>query len=66
MQTAKTNVQGDLVDKIIEYESGEMDIDVMIEFFQDLIDSDLAWTLQGHYGRTAKELIDSGLCHFAN
>jgi len=66
MTQQKPQLQGDLVSKIIEYESGDMDIDAMIEFFQDLIDSGLAWTLQGHYGRTAKELIDSGLCHFAN
>ena len=53
----------DRVDKIISYESGTMSDDDMVAFFQELIDDGSAWTLQGHYGRTAKALIDSGLCH---
>ena len=52
----------DTVDKIMRYEAGEMSEEEMIEFFQELIDSGLAWSLQGHYGRTAKALIDEGLC----
>lgn len=51
----------DLVDRIIDWESGLMDEDEAVEFFQDLVDSGLAWTLQGHYGRTASRLIDAGL-----
>jgi hypothetical protein len=50
------------VDKIIRYELGEMDEQEVVMFFQDLIDSGLAWQLQGHYGRTAERLIDAGLC----
>lgn len=50
------------VGKIIAYESGEMDRDEMIEFFQELIDSGMAWQLQGHYGRTAQWLINNGDC----
>ena len=52
-----------LVDKIMAYESGEMKEEEMIEFFQGLIDSGLAWQLQGHYGRTAWALIEAGHCH---
>lgn len=51
----------DTIDKIIAYESGQMTTEEeIIEFFQDLVDSGLAWQLQGHYGRTAQNLIDLG------
>lgn len=33
-----------------------------IEAWQYLIDTGLCWTLQGWYGRTAKALIDAGIC----
>lgn len=49
------------VGKIIEYEAGEMSEDDTIAFFQELVDSGMAWSLQGHYGRTAAMLIDAGL-----
>jgi len=52
-----------MVNKIIDYESGNMTDDEIISFFQELIDSGIAWTLQGHYGRTAQSLIESGYCH---
>lgn len=50
------------IDAIIQYETGMMDEQEVFEFFQDLIDSGLAWQLQGHYGRTARRLIEAGLC----
>lgn len=50
------------IDQIIAYEQGELDDDQIITLFQDLIDSGLAWQLQGHYGRTASALIDAGYC----
>jgi hypothetical protein len=49
-----------MVDKIIAYEQGEMDEDDTVVFFQELVNTGLAWTLQGHYGRMAKQLIESG------
>lgn len=51
-----------MVDKIIRYENGEMNESETVEFFQELIDSGLAWKLQGHYGRVATSLIEEGLC----
>ena len=51
----------DLVGGIIKYEDGEMDIGETVEFFQHLVDSGVAWELQGHYGRTAMDLINEGL-----
>lgn len=42
----------------IEADSGEQ----MIEAWQTLIDTGLAWQLQGWFGRTAMRLIDEGIC----
>lgn len=50
------------VDRIIAYEQGELCFDDAIALFQDLIDSKIVWSLQGHYGRTAQSLIDEGYC----
>jgi hypothetical protein len=50
------------VNDIIAYESGEMEEEEMIQFFQGLINSGMAWQLQGSYGRTAMALIKSGMC----
>ena len=50
----------DLLDQLIDYEDGALDDDECVELFQRLVDSGLAWTLQGHYGRTAVALIEAG------
>ena len=51
----------DVVSKIIAYESGEMSKEDTLTFFQELVNSGLAWQLQGHYGRTAHSLLTAGL-----
>lgn len=51
----------DVTGHIIAYESGQLDKDSIIRLFQYLVDTGLAWTLQGHYGRTACVLISNGL-----
>jgi hypothetical protein len=50
-----------LVDDIVRYESGEMTEREMIDFFGQLVKNGMAWSLQGHYGRTARDLMSSGL-----
>ena len=49
------------VDQIMDYEQGEMEEEEVVEFFQELVNTGMAWTLQGHYGRTAMDLINAGL-----
>lgn len=43
------------------YDEDATDDDV-ISGYQDLIDSGQAWQLEGHVGRTAMSLIESGHC----
>ena len=51
------------LDQVVKYESGQLDEPTTIELFQSLIESGLAWSLPGNYGRTASELITLGVCH---
>jgi len=47
--------------RIADYERGELDHDQTVQLFQELVDSGLAWNLQGHYGRLAYQLLEAGL-----
>jgi hypothetical protein len=49
-----------MIDKILEYESGDLSFSQVVELFSELIKNGMAWSLQGKYGRTAKALIDAG------
>lgn len=49
------------IDEIIAYEAGELDEEDTVELFQKLVDSGLAFELQGHYGRVAMQYIQNGL-----
>ena len=50
-----------LAEGFVEAESEEQ----IIEAWQYLIDTGLAWHLQGCFGRTARNLIDQGICSAA-
>ena len=54
-----------MADLIMRYENGEMDEEETISFFQQLINTGIAWQLQGNYGRMAKRLIECGKCNKA-
>ena len=49
-----------LVDYIIDFESGNLDSQDSLRLFSYLVKTGSAWTLQGVYGRTAKALIEEG------
>jgi hypothetical protein len=51
-----------MINQVIAYEQGELDEEGIIDMFQQLINSGMAWKMQGSYGRTAKALIDAGYC----
>ena len=53
----------DTVDFIMRFEGDGMPEDELIDGFQHLIDSGMAWSLQGSYGRMAVSLIEAGHCH---
>lgn len=50
-----------IAEGFIEAESEEQ----QVEAWQHLIDTALAWKLQGFFGRTAHNLIEQGICHHA-
>ena len=51
-----------MINQVIAYEQCELDEEGIIDMFQQLINSGLAWEMQGSYGRTAKALLDAGYC----
>jgi hypothetical protein len=50
-----------MINKIIDYENGEMTEGEVIKFFQELVNSGMIYHLQGSYQRTANDLLESGL-----
>lgn len=45
---------------LMDFEDGSMGLHQTLELFSILIQTGLAWRLQGSYGRTARHLIDRG------
>ena len=62
MTTPTSTTERSLVSLISEYESGLMDAADTIALFQRLIDTGMAWRLQGSYGRTAALMLQQGHC----
>lgn len=50
------------IDYMIDWEGGLLCAECTIALFQRLINSGLAWSLQGMYGRFATDLIEAGYC----
>ena len=51
----------ELTERIVAYEQGELDEQQTIQLFQELVDSGMIMSLQGHYGRFAAQLLEAGL-----
>ena len=51
------------IGRLMAWENGELDEAGTVKLFQGLIDSGMAWHLQGCYGRMARALIEAGECH---
>lgn len=51
----------DTTNGIIAFESGELDIDGVVELFKHLESTGLLWHLQGTYQRTYRDLKSEGL-----
>ena len=49
-----------MIQAIISYESGEMSQDETIQFFAELVMTGFINAMQGHYQRTAQNLIEHG------
>jgi hypothetical protein len=64
----KFNTRGNIMDNYLAigiaegFEQAESE-DQVIEAWQHLVDTGLAWQLQGWFGRTASDLIDQGIIH---
>ena len=55
-----TNVEAiDIAEGYVNAESEEQ----YIAAWQQLINTGLAWNLQGWFGRTARQLIEEGVCY---
>jgi len=49
-----------MLDEIMAFEQGDLDNKGILNLFSKLVKNGMAWSLQGFYGRTAKDLIDNG------
>ena len=60
LDTPETDEDGfDCVSALMRYEADELGESETIRLFQHLVNTGLAWKLQGHYGRRARALLDA-------
>jgi hypothetical protein len=52
--------RGQLTTMLIKFEERQTTTEEVLELFSVLIQTGMAWSLQGSYGRTARHLIDQG------
>ena len=57
------NSDYDSLSAMIAWEQSDLSPEGTIKLFQYLIDTGMAWQLQGAYGRYAADLIAAGYCH---
>jgi hypothetical protein len=50
----------DIAARLAAYENEELSYDEEVELFQELLDTDVIYHLQGSYGRRMQELIEEG------
>ena len=63
MQNIKAAIptSAELTNQIIRFEEGQMQtINEVLTLFSILLQTRMAWSMQGAYGRTARHLIDQG------
>ena len=48
---------------LVDYENDALSPREEVELFSALVADGTVWVLQGHYGRTARALIDQGLLY---
>jgi hypothetical protein len=53
----------DLVDRLTRWDEGALTWEEFVETAQYLVDTGMAWQLQGRIGRTCADLIEEGLVH---
>lgn len=54
-------MNNDIAGQILAFEQGSLEDEQVLDLFQELVTTGLAWQLQGSYGRTAAALIEAGL-----
>lgn len=50
-----------LIGNLLDWTNGDLSGPESLELFADLVNTGYAWTLEGHIGREAQRLIDSGM-----
>ena len=50
-----------ITEQLMKYEYNQLTVEEIIQLFQHLVNTGLAWQLQGSYGRTARAMIDNGI-----